>query len=103
MRLEFLLQLLEYDTSQIFIHHTHDKQKHHASNAEQGLFSPSYWTSRETWKRAAVNTTRCLIGCTSGDFSTMWLLQRYIPGLGMGMIVPISSKSMKITLDEKGI
>ncbi|KAF4984056.1 hypothetical protein FZEAL_669 [Fusarium zealandicum] len=52
--------------------------------------SLAFWNSRPTWKRASVNTLRCLAGCTLGDFSAMWLLQAYYPDLGMGVIMPIS-------------
>lgn len=41
--------------------------------------------------RAGVNTFRCLIGCTLGDFSAMWLLQAYTPELGIATIMSISS------------
>jgi hypothetical protein len=57
------------------------------------LTIPQFWTSRATWKRAAVNTFRCLIGCTAGDFSAMWYLQLSHPALGMGTIMAISSAS----------
>ncbi|KAF4966909.1 hypothetical protein FSARC_5473 [Fusarium sarcochroum] len=53
----------------------------------------SFWNSRQTWKRASVNTTRCLIGCTLGDFTAMWLLQAYYPDLSMGIVMPISMAS----------
>ena len=51
-----------------------------------------FWTHRPTWKRAGINTLRCLIGCTTGDFSAMWLLQTFYPELGMGAIMATSSK-----------
>jgi hypothetical protein len=57
------------------------------------LTTLQFWTSRATWKRAAVNTLRCLIGCTAGDFSAMWYLQLSHPALGMGTIMAISSAS----------
>lgn len=50
-----------------------------------------FWTCRETWKRAGINTLRCLVGCTSGDFSSMWVLQTYFPEIGMGVIMAVSS------------
>ncbi|KAL2219975.1 hypothetical protein M432DRAFT_631194 [Thermoascus aurantiacus ATCC 26904] len=64
--------------------------EHQHGSSKTSPFSRSFWTCRHTWKRAAVNTARCLIGCTSGDFSSMWLLQTYRPELGMGMIMPMS-------------
>ncbi|KAL2010303.1 hypothetical protein VTN00DRAFT_6110 [Thermoascus crustaceus] len=91
-----LIQTTRFDSSSSSSSATPEKHEHQLNNAEQSLLSPSYWTSRETWKRAAVNTTRCLIGCTSGDFSSMWLLQRYT-ALGMGTIMPISITSGLLT------
>ncbi|KAI1439528.1 hypothetical protein F5Y02DRAFT_423912 [Annulohypoxylon stygium] len=55
--------------------------------------SVRFWASPSTWRRASVNTTRCLIGCTSGDFSTMWFLQLYFPELGVGTIMAIAMAS----------
>ena len=52
-----------------------------------------FWGSRHLWKRAAINTFRCLIGCSLGDFSSMWFLQANHADIGMGMIMGISSKS----------
>jgi len=33
------------------------------------------WLCRHTWKKAAVNTTWCLIGCAIGDFGTIAYFQ----------------------------
>ncbi|KAF4126486.1 hypothetical protein GMORB2_0222 [Geosmithia morbida] len=63
------------------------------SNASQGAGSalrPRFWLSRPVWKRSLVNTTRCLVGCTAGDFSAMWYLQSCWPDLGMGPTMGIS-------------
>lgn len=56
-----------------------------------------FWTCRATWKRAGTNTLRCLVGCTTGDFSALWLLQTYYPELGMGSIMAASSKSFHLS------
>ncbi|KLJ06302.1 hypothetical protein EMPG_10286 [Blastomyces silverae] len=53
----------------------------------------SFWKSRSIWKRAMLNTTRCLIGCTIGDFSAMWFLQAYYPDLGVGYIMGVAMAS----------
>lgn len=53
----------------------------------------SYWNSRALWKRAGINTLRCLVSCTLGDFSTMWFLQSQYPSLGIYLIMGISSKA----------
>ncbi|GAB1210186.1 hypothetical protein APSETT445_008976 [Aspergillus pseudonomiae] len=53
----------------------------------------SFWKCRHTWKRAGINTLRCLVGCTFGDFSALWMLQTFYPGLGMGTIMAASMAS----------
>lgn len=50
-----------------------------------------FWTTKSAWKRASINTLRCLVGCTLGDFSALWILQTYYPHLGMGLIMGASS------------
>ncbi|KAH8647671.1 hypothetical protein BX600DRAFT_475707 [Xylariales sp. PMI_506] len=57
------------------------------------LVDAQFWSSRPTWRRAAVNTFRCLIGCTTGDFTAMWFLQAWYPELGIGTIMAISMAS----------
>lgn len=54
-------------------------------------FGLPFWSSQSTWRRASINTLRCLVGCTAGDFSAMWYLQATQPELGMGTIMAISS------------
>lgn len=56
--------------------------------------SIDFWKCRSTWRRAAVNTTRCLVGCTIGDFSAMWSLQIFYPELGTSSIMAISSEPL---------
>ncbi|OJJ69635.1 hypothetical protein ASPBRDRAFT_32455 [Aspergillus brasiliensis CBS 101740] len=53
----------------------------------------TFWTNKPAWKRASINTLRCLIGCTLGDFSALWILQTYYPHLGMGLIMGASMTS----------
>jgi hypothetical protein len=45
--------------------------------------SLAFWTERDVWRRAGLNTTRCLIGCSMGDLSMLFLLQAYAPGVGV--------------------
>lgn len=71
----------------------HSKQDASSSAEAHSLLRASFWSSRSTWNRAAINTLRCLVGCTIGDFSALWVLQTYLPGLGMGTIMGISSIS----------
>ncbi|OAA53293.1 sorting nexin-3 [Cordyceps fumosorosea ARSEF 2679] len=61
-----------------------------SSQGEQPAPSIGFWASRSTWHRASINTVRCLVGCTTGDFSAMWLLQAHCPELGMSTIMGIS-------------
>ncbi|KAI0481903.1 hypothetical protein F4859DRAFT_513039 [Xylaria cf. heliscus] len=55
--------------------------------------SGQFWTSAPLWRRAAINTLRCLIGCTSGDFSALWLLQTFYPEIGIGAIMGVAMVS----------
>ena len=34
-----------------------------------------FWKCKHTWKRASVNTLWCLVGCSIGDFSTIYFFQ----------------------------
>ncbi|KAI9318065.1 hypothetical protein BX666DRAFT_1934485 [Dichotomocladium elegans] len=43
--------------------------------------SLKFWSDPTTWQRTRLNTFRCLIGCTTGDFSTMWYLQATQPDM----------------------
>ncbi|KAJ6091300.1 hypothetical protein N7467_003269 [Penicillium canescens] len=52
-----------------------------------------FWTCKSTWRRAGINTLRCLVGCTAGDFSALWILQTYYPELGMSSIMAMSMAS----------
>ena len=33
------------------------------------------WTCKSTWKKASVNTLWCLLGCSIGDFGTIFFFQ----------------------------
>lgn len=67
-------------------------EKNANTPAPTSITSSTFWNSKSTWKRASVNTTRCLIGCTAGDFTAMWILQAYYPDLSMAIVMPVSSK-----------
>ncbi|KAB8238488.1 DUF4396 domain-containing protein [Aspergillus alliaceus] len=53
----------------------------------------SFWTDKPAWSRAGINTLRCLVGCTMGDFSALWLLQSFCPDWGMGVVMGVSMAS----------
>src|SRR2546429_668645 len=56
------------------------------------LLTLRFWSSPSAWRRAGVNTLRCLIGCSLGDLSTMWYLQAIYPQLDVGFVMALSSK-----------
>ena len=37
--------------------------------------SPFSWTCRYTWRRSAINALWCLVGCSIGDFGTIFFFQ----------------------------
>ncbi|KAB8233249.1 hypothetical protein BDV23DRAFT_164902 [Aspergillus alliaceus] len=64
-----------------------------ASTTSLSTLNLGFWKCRHTWKRSGINTLRCLVGCTLGDFSALWMLQTYYPDLGMGTIMAASMAS----------
>ncbi|EHK45519.1 hypothetical protein TRIATDRAFT_39796 [Trichoderma atroviride IMI 206040] len=64
-----------------------------ATSPPRSIWRLSFWKCRHTWRRAGVNTLRCLVGCTVGDFSALWMLQTYYPELGMTTIMGASMVS----------
>ncbi|KAJ6103728.1 hypothetical protein N7486_003950 [Penicillium sp. IBT 16267x] len=57
------------------------------------ILDRTFWSCNSTWKRARINTLRCLLGCTIGDFTAMWTLQSFYPELGMNTIMLVSMAS----------
>lgn len=47
------------------------------------MTSLTFWQSPPTWRRAGLNTLRCLVGCSAGDFAVMWYLQTHHADWGM--------------------
>lgn len=72
---------------------TTTKNSECTASVKVSAFSIDYWKSRVLWKRAGINTLRCLFSCTLGDFSAMWFLQSQHPELGIVTIMGISSKT----------
>lgn len=72
------------------------------TNSSVSAWKHDFWSCRSTWKRAGINTLRCLVGCTVGDFSALWMLQTFYPELGMGTIMMISSTSSPLILQLLG-
>lgn len=76
-------------------HSTRRRDQGHHDHPGSVIISPTkpqFWTSGSTWRRASINTFRCLIGCTLGDFTTLWFLQLHYPDLGMGTTMALSSE-----------
>ncbi|KAJ2996791.1 hypothetical protein NUW58_g856 [Xylaria curta] len=73
----------------------------HCTSRTQATLPTSlqFWASGSSWRRAAVNTSRCLVGCTSGDFSAMWLLQAFYPEIGIGAIMVMSGLTTSMLLE----
>ncbi|KAL1919355.1 uncharacterized protein VTP21DRAFT_2048 [Calcarisporiella thermophila] len=57
---------------------------------ENDVRSARFWRDPEIWRQARSNTLRCLIGCTAGDYSSLFYLQWAHPGLPMWQTMTIS-------------
>lgn len=73
-------------------HHQTQTQTQAPTTRPQPQQKLSFWKCRHTWKRATVNTTRCLIGCSIGDLSTMYYLMTYHPSVNAATSMSISSE-----------
>mmetsp|Transcript_23639 Transcript_23639/g.33082 ORF Transcript_23639/g.33082 Transcript_23639/m.33082 type:complete len:212 (+) Transcript_23639:614-1249(+) len=66
-----------------------------------------FWMDKKVWAKSATNTFRCLIGCSTGDLSTMFFLQSYYPQLplvvsmGLPMVVGVLTSLSLETLALK--
>ncbi len=71
----------------------------------------SFWTDKNSWKRASFNTLNCLIGCSIGDFGMIFFLQAFYPGTPMiwqmtlaiiaGLITSIALETVLLKKREK--
>lgn len=52
------------------------------SRARDDPFSAAFWRSAADWRRAARNTTRCLVGCSAGDLGCLYALAALCPEVG---------------------
>lgn len=82
-------------------HSTKAKSTTPAISSSRSVWRTAFWSCRSTWKRAGINTLRCLAGCTLGDFSALWMLQTYYPELGMTTIMAASSKFSPLTFSQE--
>jgi len=60
---------------------------------QPSLYSKEFWSDGQSWRRASLNTFRCLIGCTLGDFSALFYLQHHYPTLGASIVMPVAMAS----------
>ena len=49
-----------------------------------------FWRSRGTWRRAAVNTAQCLLGCAIGDVAAMTLVPLWWPAVPFVTLMAIA-------------
>jgi hypothetical protein len=52
--------------------------------------APTFWRDRSIWRRAAVNTAHCLLGCTIGDVAAMTLVPIAWPSVPMAVLMSIA-------------
>lgn len=63
-----------------------------------------FWGDSTLWRRAAINTGHCLVGCALGDIAAMTLLPIWFPTMGMlglmgtAIVVGIASSLLLETL-----
>jgi len=72
--------------------HCRHHQTSQAPTRPRPLQNLAFWKCRHTWKRATVNTTRCLIGCSLGDLSTMYYLMTYHSSMNAATSMSLSSE-----------
>ncbi|KAI8575291.1 hypothetical protein K450DRAFT_262451 [Umbelopsis ramanniana AG] len=58
-----------------------EKSSKSCKAAKPSMVTLDFWSDKTTWQRTRINTLRCLVGCTAGDFSTMWYLQSAYPSM----------------------
>jgi len=64
--------------------------------------STFHWSCRHTWKRSAINTAWCVLGCAIGDFGTILffqLTQIPFPILGIMILAIINGLITSIILE----
>ncbi len=55
--------------------------------------SLAFWLDPPTWRRSAVNTLHCLLGCSIGDFSALFIFANYFPQVSMLVVMPVAMAS----------
>ena len=61
-------------------------------NGEKNLLNMTdiEWNCFRTWKESAYNTLWCLIGCSIGDFGTIFAFQLFAPEVSMWIVMPLA-------------
>jgi hypothetical protein len=59
--------------------------------------STAFWRHRPTWRRAAVATAHCLLGCAIGDIAAMTLVPVLWPAVPMPVLMAIAIVSGLLT------
>ena len=49
-----------------------------------------HWNNATNWKKAAYNTLRCLLGCSIGDFGTIFFFQAYYPATTVILVMTLA-------------
>lgn len=52
--------------------------------------SSQFWSDSAIWRRARVNTARCLVGCSIGDLSMLWYLSCSFPDMSSASTMVLS-------------
>ncbi|KAF9973663.1 hypothetical protein BGZ73_003101 [Actinomortierella ambigua] len=59
----------------------HTKGHHATTTVKPPTASLAFWSDLSSWQVASVNTFRCLVGCTLGDFGMLFYLQSHHPSM----------------------
>ncbi len=54
------------------------------------LIDSFHWHCRHTWRTSAKNTLWCLLGCSIGDFGTIYYFQAYQPDVATVVVMPLA-------------
>jgi len=68
----------------------------------KNISQPLSWSCRHTWKNASYNTLWCLLGCSIGDFGTIFFFQVTkiaFPVMGIMILAIINGLITSITLE----
>ncbi|KAK9681183.1 hypothetical protein K7432_015717 [Basidiobolus ranarum] len=68
----------------------HKTEEPSKESSQLSIRKLSFWSDTGVWKRAGVNTTRCLIGCSLGDLTMFMYLTNYHPEVPILYSMPLS-------------